>query len=104
MILLLAVSIWMLLLWLATGLCAAARLGDRTRIEAVSGDLGPTRRGPEFTGSSLRARSLGGKWERGSANALRTRPYPLGRDQDVHRIDRHFDAARGRPHRAMREL
>ena len=44
MTLLLAVSVWMLLLWLATGLCAAARLGDRTRIEVVSGDLGQAQR------------------------------------------------------------
>jgi hypothetical protein len=30
MILLLVVSVWMLVLWLAAGLCAAASLGDRT--------------------------------------------------------------------------
>lgn len=31
--LLLIVSAWMLVLWLATGLCAAARLGDRTQVD-----------------------------------------------------------------------
>ncbi len=34
MILLALAIVWMLVLWLAAGLCAAARLGDRTRIAA----------------------------------------------------------------------
>lgn len=33
MTLLLIASAWMFVLWLAAGLCAAARLGDGTRIE-----------------------------------------------------------------------
>ncbi len=36
MTLLLVVSAWMLVLWLATGLCAAARLGDLAQPEDVS--------------------------------------------------------------------
>ncbi len=36
MTLALLVGAWMITLWLAAGLCAAARLGDRTRIEEVS--------------------------------------------------------------------
>ncbi len=55
MTLLLAVSIWMLLLWLAAGLCAAARLGDRTRIEVASGDLGQARANASLADRSLAA-------------------------------------------------
>jgi hypothetical protein len=32
LLLVIAACVWMLLLWLAAGLCAAARLGDRTRV------------------------------------------------------------------------
>ncbi len=39
MTLLLVLSAWMLVLWLATGLCAAARLGDRTQVEDRAGAL-----------------------------------------------------------------
>jgi hypothetical protein len=40
MTLLLVLSAWMLVLWLATGLCAAARLGDLAQPEDVSAAFG----------------------------------------------------------------
>jgi hypothetical protein len=41
---LLAASAWILVLWLAVGLCATARLGDRTQVQEAEAS-------PQMTGS-----------------------------------------------------
>jgi predicted secreted protein len=55
MTLLLIASAWMLVLWLAAGICAAARLGDRTRVEDEPVTVGEASSAPRARGTRLAA-------------------------------------------------